>query len=317
MLWPMSLSSIFLNSSSMRSQIKAELEAVARSLFHSPRTNSLKASPVCAQIKSLMNIFAKHQKSGWCWSSAQPRPWRFGWKDSAATSKGARALQSCGDTASSCHCSGVTGCPSAVLAGRGHSQGWVLQGKGENLQGCSAQGQTADKDKGRIRVSAHLAGDPKAGLGCTAGTHLWCSRVPVPHGVTVPEPPGCGASPGDPVLPQTQPLLLPAAALSCVPSSSEVALGWQGWAGMLGWHRWGCGNGRHRLGCVWKRRGLQRRKKKENKTTLVGQGVAPAHIFQARSQAASRMLIKTSALPRGCTEVLQIMVLPGASVQIN
>lgn len=176
MLWPMSLSSIFLNSSSMRSQIKAELEAVARSLFHSPRTNSLKASPVCAQIKSLMNIFAKHQKSGWCWSSAQPRPWRFGWKDSAATSKGARALQSCGDTASSCHCSGVTGCPSAVLAGRGHSQGWVLQGKGENLQGCSAQGQTADKDKGRIRVSAHLAGDPKAGLGCTAGTHLWCSR---------------------------------------------------------------------------------------------------------------------------------------------
>lgn len=84
----MSLSSIFLNSSSMRSQIKAELEAVARSLFHSPRTNSLKASPVCAQIKSLMNIFAKHQKSGWCWSSAQPRPWRFGWKDSAATSNG-------------------------------------------------------------------------------------------------------------------------------------------------------------------------------------------------------------------------------------
>lgn len=145
MLWTIFLSSIFLNSSSMRSQIKAELEAVARSLFHSPRTNSLKASPVCAQIKSLMNIFAKHQKSGWRWSSAQPRPWRFGWKDSAATRNGARGLQSCGDTASSCHCSRVTEwlslyCPGRSVPGTGHSQGWVLQGKGENLQGCSAQG---------------------------------------------------------------------------------------------------------------------------------------------------------------------------------
>lgn len=62
---------------------------------------------------------------------------------------------------------------------------------------------------------------------------------------------------------------------------------------------------------------LQRRERKEKKTALVGQGVAPDHIFQAQSQAAWRMLIKTSALPGGCTEVLQIMVLPGASVQIN
>lgn len=77
-LWTVSPNSIFLNSSSLRSQIKAEFKAVARSLFHRPRTNTLKASPVCAQIKSLMNIFAKHQKSGWLWSTDQPRRWRFG-----------------------------------------------------------------------------------------------------------------------------------------------------------------------------------------------------------------------------------------------
>lgn len=63
--------------------------------------------------------------------------------------------------------------------------------------------------------------------------------------------------------------------------------------------------------------GAYKKGKKEIKAALVGQGIAPDHIFQARSQAAWRMLIKTSALPGGCTEVLQIMVLPGALVQIN
>lgn len=86
---------------------------------------------------------------------------------------------------------------------------------------------------------------------------------------------------------------------------------------MSGWYRLGCGNGRHKLGCLEKKGPAKEGKKRENETTSVGQGVAPDHIFQARSQAASRMLIKISALPGGCTEVLQIMVLPGASVQIN
>lgn len=172
MLWTMSLSSIFLNSSSMRSQIKAELEAVARSLFHSPRTNSLKASPVCAQIKSLMNIFAKHQKSGWCWSSAQPRPWRFGWKDSAATSNGPGA-SGAGETLDhpATAPGSLRGCPSAVLAGV--RQGGVTaragssREKGRTCRDAQPKGrhQTGSRTgKGRIQVTAHLAGDPKAGL---------------------------------------------------------------------------------------------------------------------------------------------------------
>lgn len=85
---------------------------------------------------------------------------------------------------------------------------------------------------------------------------------------------------------------------------------------MSGWHRLGCGSGRHSLGCLEKK-GPTKKERKEIKAALVGQGIAPDHIFQARSQAAWRMLIKTSALPGGCTEVLQIMVLPGALVQIN
>lgn len=280
MLWTIFLSSVSLNSSSMRSQIKAELEAVARSLFHSPRTNSLKASPVCAQIKSLMNIFAKHQKSGWRWSSAQPRPWRFGWKDSAATRNGARGLQSCGDTASSCHCSGVTVwlslyCPGRNVPGRGHSQGWVLQAKGENLQGCSARGQTPDrlphgerKDPGHCTPGRRSQGAVMGSWDTSVVLQVCLCHMVCLH-------PRARATRESVTLPQVtlphlraSPHSSPPAALSCVLSSHSSS------SRMLQ-------VGRDTLECrdstdqnvsmgmastswaVWKRRGLKRRERKE------------------------------------------------------
>lgn len=68
-----------------------------------------------------------------------------------------------------------------------------------------------------------------------------------------------------------------------------------------------------------KKKGVcKKRKKKKNLKTSWYDSNLPCLTFSRHgAQAALQMLIKTCALPSGCTEVLQILVLPGASVETN
>lgn len=129
------------------------------------------------------------------------------------------------------------GCPGRSAPGRGHSQGWVLQGKGENLQGCSAQGQTPDRlPHGERKDPGHCTPGRRSQGGavmrsCDTSVVL---QVPLCH--AGPEPPESGASPGDPAVPRTQPSPLPACCSAPCPEQPSQQL--HGCSGMAetGWN---------------------------------------------------------------------------------